>query len=173
MKTREKLIAGAAVVVLIMAVDAPSAVMNVLAVGTTRYSEVIGGAATLTFRQLLMDPNEISGWHYHPGTLISVVKRGTVTVEDGCGTEGVHNVGDAFEAVGERVHRAKAGSEQLEEFNLFVTPQGVMPTVQVPEKRCGPPLSRQECRQDGWRDFDHPRQFADQRDCVEFVRRQR
>jgi len=172
MKTRKKLITGVAVGVLMMAVAARSAVMNILAVGTTTYSEVIDGPATLTFRQLLMDPQEVSGWHYHPGTLISVVKRGTVTVEDGCGTEDVHNVGDAFEAVGERVHRARAGSEQLEEFNLFVTPQGMMPTVQVPEKRCGPPVSRRECREDGWRDFDHPRRFADQRDCIQFVRRQ-
>lgn len=171
MKTRKKRITVATVVVLILAVAAHSAVMNILAVGTTKYSEVVGGPATLTFRQLLMDPQEVSGWHYHPGTLISVVKRGTVAVEDGCGTEDVHNVGDAFEAVGERVHRAKAGSEQLEEFNLFVTPQGMMPTVQVPEKRCGPPVSRQECRHEGWREFDHPRQFADQRDCIQFVRR--
>jgi quercetin dioxygenase-like cupin family protein len=171
MKTRKKLITGAAIVVLMMAVAAYSAVMNILAVGTTTYSEVINGPATLTFRQLLMDPQEVSGWHYHPGTLISVVKRGTVAVEDGCGREEVHNVGDAFEAVGERVHRAKAGNEQLEEFNLFVTPQGMMPTVQVPEKRCGPPVSRHECRHDGWRDFDHPRRFAHQGDCIEFVRR--
>jgi hypothetical protein len=118
-----------------------------------------------------MDPNEVSGWHYHPGTLISVVKRGTVAVEDGCGGESVHTVGDAFEAVGERVHRAKAGGEQLEEFNLFVTPPGLMPTVQLPEKKCGPPLTRQECRHDGWRDFDHPRRFASQGDCFEFLRR--
>jgi quercetin dioxygenase-like cupin family protein len=173
MKTRKHFITGGAIVLLIMAVAGRSAVMNILATGTTTYSEVIDGPGTLTFRQLLMDPQEVSGWHYHPGTLISVVKRGTVTVEDGCGTEDVHNVGDAFEAVGERVHRAKAGSEQLEEFNLFVTPQGMTPTVQVPEKRCGPPVSRQDCRHNGWRDFDHPRQFADQGDCVSFVQRRK
>ena len=172
MKRRRKLIAGAAVVALFVGVTAHSAVMNILAVGTTTYSEVINGPATLTFRQLLMDPGEVSGWHYHPGTLISVVKRGTVAVEDGCGGEDPHNTGEAFEAVGERVHRAKAGGEQLEEFNLFITPQGMMPTVQVPEKRCGPPVSRQECKRDGWRDFDHPRRFANQGDCIEFVRRQ-
>ena len=172
MKTRKKRIAGAAVVVLIVAVAAHSAVMNILAVGTTTYSEVIDAPATLTFRQLLMDPQEVSGWHYHPGTLISVVKRGTVAVEDGCGGENVYNVGEAFEAVGERVHRARAGAEQLEEFNLFITPQGMMPTVQIPEKRCGPPVSKQECRHDGWRDFDHPRRFANQGDCIAFVRRQ-
>ena len=171
MRSRKKLVLGAGLGVLILAIAAHAAVMNILAVGTTRYSEVINGPATLTFRQLLMDPQEVSGWHYHPGTLISVVKRGTVAVEDGCGEEDIHTVGDAFEAVGERIHRAKAGAEQLEEYNLFVTPQGMMPTVQVPEKRCGPPVSRQECRQDGWRDFDHPRRFAHQADCIEFLRR--
>ena len=113
---------GAGLGALILALAAHAAVMNILAVGSTPYSEVINGPATLTFRQLLMDPNEVSGWHYHPGTLISVVKRGTVAVEDGCGGDDVHNVGDAFVAVGERIHRAKAGAEQLEEYNLFVTP---------------------------------------------------
>jgi quercetin dioxygenase-like cupin family protein len=173
MKSRKSLVMGAAIGVLIVVMTSHSAVMNILAVGTTPYSEVIDGPATLTFRQLLMDPNEVSGWHYHPGTMISVVKRGRVAVEDGCGGENVKQVGEAFEAVGERVHRAKAGPEQLEEFNLFVTPQGMMPTVQVPEKRCGPPVARHECRNGGWQDFDHPRRFANQGDCVEFVRRQR
>ena len=170
MQSRKKLALGVGLSVLILAVAAYGAVMNILAVGTTSYSAVINGPATLTFRQLLMDPQEVSGWHYHPGTLISVVKRGTVAVEDGCGGEDVHNVGDAFEAVGERIHRAKAGAEQLEEYNLFITPQGMPPTVQVPEKRCGPPISRQECRQGGWTDFDHPRRFANQGECIQFVR---
>jgi quercetin dioxygenase-like cupin family protein len=171
MVRKKSFVMGAAAGVMILVMTSHSAVMNILGVGTTEYSEVIGGPATLTVRQLLMDPNEVSGWHYHPGTLQSVVKRGTVTVEDGCGGEDVHNVEDAFEAVGERVHRAKAGAEQLEEFNLFITPQGMMLTVQVPEKRCGPPITRQECRRDGWRDFDHPRRFANQGDCITFVRR--
>jgi quercetin dioxygenase-like cupin family protein len=126
MQAKKRLVMGAAAAVLVLVVISYSAVMNILAVGTTKYSEVIGGPATLTFRQLLMDPNEVTGWHYHPGTLQSVVKRGTVAVEDGCGGEDVHKVGEAFEAVGERVHRAKAGSEQLEEFNLFITPQGMI-----------------------------------------------
>jgi len=171
MKPRKKFALAACLGVLIVGIAAHASVMNILAVGTTRYSEVINGPATLTFRQLLMEPQEVSGWHYHPGTLISVVKRGTVAVEDGCGGEDVHNVGDAFEAVGERVHRAKAGAEQLEEYNLFVTPEGMTPTVQVPEKRCGPPISMKECRQDGWRNFDHPRPFANQHECIKFVRR--
>jgi quercetin dioxygenase-like cupin family protein len=171
MQAKKRLVMGAAAGVLVLVVTSYSAVMNILAVGKIDYSEVIGGPATLTFRQLLMNPNEVTGWHYHPGTLQSVVKRGTVAVEDGCGGEDVHHVGDAFEAVGERIHRAKAGTEQLEEFNLFITPKGMMPTVQVPERRCGPPLTKQECRSDGWRDFDHPRRFADQADCIQFVRR--
>ena len=170
MKPRYRFALGAALAVVVV-FAAHAAVMNILATGTTRYSEVINGPATLTFRQLLMDPNEVSGWHYHPGTLLSVVKRGTVAVEDGCGGEDVHEVGAAFEAVGERVHRAKAGPEQLEEYNLFVTPEGKMPTVQVPEQRCGPPVSRNECRQGGWRDFSHPRPFANQGECIKAVRR--
>ena len=171
MKLKYGRVLGGALAALVLALAVNAAVMNILATGTTRYSEVINGPATLTFRQLLMDPNEISGWHYHPGTLLSVVKRGSVTVEDGCGGEELYKVGDAFEAVGGRVHRAKAGTEQLEEYNLFITPEGSMPTVQVGEPRCGPPISVNECRQGGWRDFTHPRPFANQGECVQAVRR--
>jgi quercetin dioxygenase-like cupin family protein len=172
MKPQKTIVLAGIIVVLTLTTTVHPAVMNILAAGTTRYSEVINGPATLTFRQLLMDPNEVSGWHYHPGTLLSVVKRGSVTVEDGCGGEDAHGKDEAFEAVGERIHRARAGGdEQLEELNLFITPQGMTPTVQVPERRCGPPVSRQECRHNGWRDFDHPRRFGSQAECVQFVRR--
>jgi quercetin dioxygenase-like cupin family protein len=170
MKLRKTIVLGGGVVLLTLVTIAYPAVMEILAAGSMRYSEVINGPATLTFRRLLMDPNEVSGWHYHPGTLMSVVKSGSVVVEDGCGGEDLHRTGEAFEAVGERIHRAKAGTEQLEEFNLFVTPQGMAQTVQVPERRCGPPVSREECRREGWRDFDHPRRFGSQGECIQFVR---
>ena len=109
MRSRKKLALGAGLGVLILAIAAHAAVMNILAVGTTPYSEVINGPATLTFRQLLMDPQEVSGWHYHPGTLISVVKRGTVTVEDGCGGEDVHNVGERFRGCWRTYSQSKSG----------------------------------------------------------------
>lgn len=170
MTFRRKLVLGAALSIVTIA-SAYAAVFTILATGTTPFSEIIGGPATVTFRQLLMDPNEVSGWHYHPGVMISVVKRGSVTVEDGCGGESTFIAGQAFESVGERVHRAKAGPEQLEEYNTFIAPEGMAMTVQVPEKRCGPPKNRRECTNGGWMDFNHPRTFSSQEDCILYVRR--
>ena len=43
MKSRTKLVLGGSLVVLILAIAAHAAVMNILTVGTTRYSEVING----------------------------------------------------------------------------------------------------------------------------------
>jgi quercetin dioxygenase-like cupin family protein len=170
MRSRKGLVLGAGLGVVILAVAAHAAVMNILTVGTTRYSEIINGPATVTFRQLLMDPQEVTGWHYHPGVMISVIKRGTVTVEDGCGEADVFKAGQAFEAIGERVHRAVNGAEQLEEYNTFISPEGMPITVQVPERRCGPPRSRNECMRD-WMTFTHPRSFSNQGDCIQYVQR--
>ncbi len=163
---------GLSVVILFGAV-AYAATSNILAVGTMPHSEVIGGPATLTARQLLIPPGEVGGWHYHPGTLLSVVKRGAVTIEDGCGGEETFTAGQAFEQIGGRVHRAKnLGAEEVEEYNMFVNPQGTLLTVNIPERRCGPPKDVNECTDGGWMNFTHPRSFDSRRDCVQFVRNQ-
>lgn len=169
MKNRRNLMLGAGVCAVILAVTAYAAIFNVLAVANMPDSEVINGPATLTFRQLIMSPGEVSSWHYHPGVMISAVKRGTVTVEDGCGGGKTSTVGEGFESVEERIHRAVAGSAELEEFNLFITPQGMAPTVPVTERLCGPPRNISECRHGGWTTFTHPRPFANQGDCIQFV----
>ena len=170
MNSRNKLMLGAGLGAVVLAVTAYAAVFNLLAVGTLPDSEIIGGPATVTFRQLLMDPNEESLWHYHPGVLISVIKRGSVTVEDGCGEEETYTAGQSFEAIGGRVHRAKAGADQLEEYNVFIRPEGMPTGVTLPERRCGPPRSRHECTHGGWTTFTHPTNFKNQGDCIQFVK---
>lgn len=149
-----------------------SAVSNVLAVGTLPDSEIIDGSATVTVRQLIWAPGEVGGWHHHPGASVNVVKRGTLTIEDGCGGEDVYVAGQAFEEGGSRAHRGKnLGTEEAEVFNAYVTPEGSPFSVSLPERLCGPPRSTKECRHHGWTDFTHPRRFTSQRDCVRFVRR--
>jgi quercetin dioxygenase-like cupin family protein len=170
MQSRKRLILTAGLVVGLCGVAGYAAVFNVLTVGTNPDSQVIDGPATVTFRQLIMSPGEVSAWHYHPGTMISVVRRGSVTVEDGCGEGKVHTQGQAFESIGGRVHRAIAGGGELEEFNTFIMPEGMPPTVPVPERRCGPPLSTNECRNESWADYTHPRRFSNQGDCIQYVR---
>jgi quercetin dioxygenase-like cupin family protein len=167
------LVVGLSAIVL-LGVVAYAATSIILAVGTIPHSELIDGPATVTARQLLIPPGEVGAWHYHPGLLISVVKRGTVTIEDGCGGEETFTAGQAFEQIGGRVHRAKnLGTEEVEEYNMFVAPEGSPFTVNIPnnERRCGPPRSVNECKDGGWMNFTHPRSFKKQRDCIRFVKR--
>ena len=131
------------------------------------------GPATLTARTLKTPVGETTGaWHYHPGYVYNVVRQGTITVEDGCGIVQSFSAGQAFETSEGRVHRAyNLGGEDAIESNMFVGPPGRPITVLIPnnERRCGPPSGVDECKGDGWANFNHPRQFANQGDCVAYV----
>jgi Cupin domain len=119
-------------------------------------------------------PGEVLAWHYHPGYAFNVIKSGTLTVEDGCGEEQTLTPGQAFEEMDGRVHRAKnlSPTEDVVVYNTFIVPQGRPTTVNIPnnERRCGPPSNVDECKDDGWAMFTHPRSFSDQGDCVQYVR---
>lgn len=152
-----------------------AAVTVVLAVGVIPHSELFGGPATVTVRTLTINPGETLAWHYHPGYAFNVVKSGTLTVEDGCsGEEETLLPGQAFEELEGHVHRAKnlSATEPVVVFNTFIVPQGRPTTVNIPnnERRCGPPSDVNECKDDGWMNFTHPRSFNGQGDCVQYVR---
>ncbi len=117
-----------------------AATVVIVAVGTIPHSELFGGPATLTVRQHIIAPGEVLAWHYHPGRAYNVIKRGTLTVEDGCGGQEVLKAGQAFEETEFHIHRAKnLGSEEVEVYNTFVVPEGNPTTVNIPnnERRCG------------------------------------
>ncbi len=150
-----------------------AATTNVIAVGTIPHSQLFDGPATVTVRQLLIAPGEVLAWHYHPGRAYNVIKRGTLTVEDGCGEVEVLTPGQAFEEVGGHVHRAKnLGTEELEIYNTFIVPQGSPTTVNIPnnERRCGPPSGVNDCQHSSWMSFTHPRTFSSQGDCIQYVK---
>jgi len=152
-----------------LGVIAYAATTVIVAVGTTPHSELLGGPATVTFRTIALAPGEVSGWHYHPGPVVNVVIRGTVNIEDGCGGEEVFTVGQAFENVAGRIHRAKnLGTEESFEYNTFIVPQGSPLTVSIPERRCGPPRNVDQCK-GGWINFTHPRTFSNQGDCIQYI----
>jgi len=113
----------------------------IVAVGTMTHSELFDGPATVTVRQILISPGEVLPWHYHPGRAYNVIKRGTLTVEDGCGLEEQFTAGQAFEETEFHVHRTKnLGTEEVEVYNTFVVLEGNPTTVNIPnnERRCGP-----------------------------------
>jgi quercetin dioxygenase-like cupin family protein len=158
-------------IVAVLGAIAYAATSVIIAVGTIPHSELFDGPATVTVRQFVIAPGELLAWHYHPGRAYNVIKRGTLTVEDGCGREEVLAPGQAFEEVDGRVHRGKnLGTEEVEVYNTFIVPQGNPTTVNIPnnERRCGPPTSVNEC-QSSWINFTHPRSFSNQGDCQQYV----
>jgi quercetin dioxygenase-like cupin family protein len=164
--------------VVLLGIATYAAVTVILAVGTIPNSQLVDGPATVTVRTLTLRPNEVGLWHYHPGYAFNVVKSGTLTVEDGCGGEETltpaPSLESAFEEMDGRVHRAKnlSTTEDVVVYNTFIVPQGRPTTVNIPgnERRCGPPSDVNECKDDGWAKFTHPRTFSDQGDCVQYVR---
>jgi quercetin dioxygenase-like cupin family protein len=140
-------------------------------VGTIAHFEPFDGPATMTARSLFIDANEVLLWHQHPGIgAYTIVKAGTLTVEDGCGGEVVYPQGTAFIEPAGRVHRGIAGDVAVETVQTFVVPAGSAFSVNVP-KACGAPLVVEECKGDGWEAFTYPRTFRDQGDCVTYVLR--
>lgn len=139
------------------------------AVGTIAHYEPFGGPATMIQRNLFINANEVLSWHLHPGIgAYTIVKSGTLTVEDGCGGEVVYPQGTAFVEPPFRIHRGKAGAEPVETVQTFVVPLGSAFSVNVP-KGCGPPLAVDECKGNGWFDFTYPRTFSNQGDCQQYV----
>jgi quercetin dioxygenase-like cupin family protein len=112
----------------------------IVAVGTIAHSELFNAPATVTVRQILISPGEVLPWHYHPGRAYNIIKRGALTVEDGCGLEEQFKAGQAFEETEFHVHRTKnLGTEEVEVYNTFVVLEGSPTTVNIPnnERRCG------------------------------------
>ncbi|HUF08903.1 MAG TPA: cupin domain-containing protein [Rhodothermales bacterium] len=149
---------------------AEAAVSEVIAVGTMAHSELLDGPATMTVRRLTIAPGEVLGWHYHPGIgAYTIVKSGALIVEDGCGGEVLYTEGQAFVENPNRVHRGKnLTASPVVTVQTFLVPTGTPISVSTP-KLCGAPASVDECRNDGWLSFNHPRPFKSQGDCSQYV----
>jgi len=138
---KKVIMTGVAVCTLLLGIRAYSAVTNIIAVGTIPTSELFDGPATVTVRQLIIAPGETLQWHYHPGRAYNVIKRGTLTVEDGCGQVESLPAGESFEETEYHVHRAmNLGSDEVEVYNTFIISTGNPTTINIPnnERRCGP-----------------------------------
>ena len=172
-KTSWKLVATASSLVLVLlGVSVRSATTNILIEGTIADSELFDGPVKVSVRELTMKSGEELPLHYHPGHVFIVVKSGTLTVEDGCGGEKKLTTGQGLEEMNGRVHRGKnINAADVVVYDIFITSPNKPTTVTIPanERRCGPPKDVEECRNNGWRKFNHPRSFSNQRQCVQFV----
>ena len=156
----------------ICAVTAYATVITVrLALGTIPSSELFnGGPADIAVSQITMQPGDVIPWHYHPGRAYVVVKTGTVTEEDGCGGSEVFSAGQAFEEPIPRVHQVRnTGSIQAELFATVIAPAGQPRTINTVGPLCGPPTTIGQCKNDGWMNYNFPRTFENQGDCVSSV----
>jgi quercetin dioxygenase-like cupin family protein len=164
-------VAGLGVLLLFGITSAYAATSVISGVGTMAHYAPFDGPATMTARSLFIGANEVLPWHQHPGIgAYTIVKTGTLTVEDGCGGEVVYPQGSAFIEPAGRVHRGIAGDVPVETVQTFLVPVGSAFSVNVP-KACGAPLMVGECKGGGWEAFTYPRTFSDQGDCVTFVLR--
>ena len=156
--------------VLLIGVTVYAATSTIHGVGTIAYYEPFDGPATMTVRSLFIKANEVLPWHQHAGIgAYTIVKTGTLTVEDGCGSEIVYPQGTAFVEPPGRVHRGKAGAVDVETVQTFVVPVGT-PFSQNVAQACGAPQVVDECKGDGWINFTYPRTFSSQGDCMHYVK---
>ena len=163
----------AALGVSLLSIPAYSSTTEIIAVGTIPHSELFDGPATVTVRKLIIEPGEVLPWHHHPGRAYNVILSGTLTAEDGCGGEEVLTMGQSFEEVIGRIHRAKnLGTVPVVVINTFIVPQGSPTTINTPnnQRLCGPPETADECRNARWMNFTHPRVFTSKSDCIHFFK---
>lgn len=163
------IVAGLAAVLLV-GVTVYAATSTIHGTGTIAYYEPFQGPATMTVRSLFIEANEVLPWHQHGGIgAYTIVKTGTLTVEDGCGGQIVYPQGTAFVEPPGRVHRGKAGAVNVETVQTFVVPAGT-PISQTVGQLCGAPQVVAECHGDGWLTFNYPRTFLSQGECMHYVK---
>ena len=141
-----------------------------LAKGTIDFYTPFAGPADVRMSKGTLEPGENTGWHLHPGLLYVVVTKGTLTFESGCGEVRTYPTGAAFTEQETDVHRAiNYGTDQLEFFTTGIRPAGSPGRINFDGPRCGPPTSKDQCKDGGWMTFNFPRSFENQGDCVSFV----
>ena len=133
--------------------------------------EEFGGPAKTRMRTLTIPVGEDLPWHYHAGVgALTIVKQGTLTVEDGCGFNTDYTAGQAFVEPAGRVHRGRnLGTQEIITAQTFIVPLDSSFSANT-VKACGRPLKVDECKNGGWQQFDYPRTFNSQGDCIQFVR---
>lgn len=156
--------------VILFCVTAYALTNNLLAGGTIDSSELFNGPATIRMVQIIMNPGDTIPWHYHPGRAYGIVKSGTITEEQGCGGTEEFSAGQAFEETTQSVHQVRnLGTTQAELYVTVLVPAGNPLTIPTGGPLCGPPTSVDQCQNDDWMNFNHPRSFSNQGDCVQYV----
>ena len=158
------------VAVLLLSIAVP-AFSQRLAKGTLPFFEPLNGPADVIISKVVVPPGGSVGWHYHPGHVFVIVNSGTITETTGCGDVEVHTAGEAWvEVQPARMHRVdNFGSTNAELYVTNIFPAGMPGSIAVAAPLCGPPTDVSQCMKEGWTEFQWPRTFANQGDCVSYV----
>lgn len=167
---RKLILAVGFCVVTILGITAYAVTTTRLAIGTIDFYPPLDGPADVGMSKSTMLPGETTGWHLHPGVVYVIVTQGTLTLEGGCGDVHVYPAGAAFTELSTNIHRAvNYGPDPLEFFTTGIRPAGSPGRISFDGPRCGPPTSKDQCKDAGWMTFNYPRSFENEGDCVSFV----
>ncbi|MGH3884535.1 MAG: cupin domain-containing protein [Pseudonocardiaceae bacterium] len=98
-----------------------------------------GGRTDIVVRHIVIEPGGSTGWHHHPGELIAVVHKGTLTrtLED-CSVQ-TNSPGQSFvEAAGDsHAHIGRnLGAEPVELYVTYVIPAGAALSIDAADPGC-------------------------------------
>jgi len=101
----------------------------------------VNGPSDALTAELVFQAGAETGWHYHPGPVVVVVKSGalTETHSDGCVT--VHPAGSVFFEKANEIHNAANQTGVVTEvYATFLFPAGTQPLIPAtnPERVCHP-----------------------------------
>ncbi|WP_243766995.1 cupin domain-containing protein [Streptomyces sp. GC420] len=97
------------------------------------------GRTDVVFRTITVEPGGSTGWHYHPGQLIAVVKSGTLTrtLQD-CSVEATPAGTSFIEPSGsDHVHIGRnLGTEPVELYVTYLVPEGSPLAIDADAPEC-------------------------------------
>jgi len=117
---------------------------TVLGTGTSgKAIELAGsGPADVVVRHIVIEPGGSTGWHYHPGEVLAVVTKGTLTRTLHDCSELVDPAGQAFvESAGkDHIHIGRnRGPDPVELIVTYVLPAGTPLSIDAPDPGCEEP----------------------------------
>ena len=117
--------------------------INALAQGFSPESNLnlhVQGPSDTLQSLLVFEPGGDTGWHFHPGPVIVVVKSGALTEQHSNGCFTVHPAGSVFFETKQEIHRAfNQTSGTVEAYVTFISPTGAQPLIAAadPGNVCG------------------------------------
>ncbi len=88
------------------------------------------GATDVLTADLIFQPEGTTGWHYHPGPVVVVVKSGSLTEIHSNGCKTVHLAGSGFFEQPNEVHNVVNETKGVTEvYATFLSPTGSQPLI--------------------------------------------